>query len=511
MYYQYYGKADLLTPAVGGWALGEVQYSADTNDLLFAPILCTNPPTGFFRAVGAGNEARIQPDPYFFHAIEPSGPSTSDGVNAQFHVTLQQTAASDVTIFYSMSRTAANGLDYTISGVGHSDTVGSVVISAGNSEAPVVVQAKYDPNIDFDEFAVFSLVPTNGYVVDPSYATTSITISDHFGTNLFGIVATNDPSWGWAVALDYFAPSNCLVLSVNYADTRLTGTYPGAPCNFALLDTSHIIAPWSVVTNVGQYWMEINIATAKATTNGYAIGDLFFGNWTSDGYTAQAYIGRVSASGLMADPLWVALPNETDQVSGSLHLDQTGVWGYDLLVVTGQDGDYTGTTRGIWRVNPATQTATQVTRIPAAHLEGALTVPNDSAYGPWAGKLLTGDEYQKVIYAVAPDGSYTPYPLGISPDTFRLIPGNQDLYCCAISGAPQCLVLKLSRQLLAPYVGDILIIQSGEVSEGPPAVVIAHWDGVSFRLTTILLGNSLPGYSIEHAVFAPTDIPAFQP
>lgn len=508
-YYQFYSKTNLITPASGGWALGEVRLCPDgTNDIWFDPLSCTNPPSNFFRAVGAGNEARLEPDRYWYHAIEPSGRLATDGVNAQFHVVLQQTTASDLTVFYAMSGTASNSTDFTITGVPLGATVGSAVVPAGHSSTPVVVQPVYSLP-DFDEFAVFTLIPTNGYTVDPTNAVVSITISDNLGTNIFDVVATNYPSWGWAVDLDYTPVYGSLVLSVNYADQLYSpATVPGFPCNFALLGTSGTILPWSVVTNVGQYWMELHLATAKIATNGYAVGDVFFGNWTNGDSVSQAFVGRVSADGSAAAPLWLALPNETDQLSGGLYLDQTGIWGYDLLVTTGQEGDFTGTTRGVWRVNPAAQTATQITRIPAAHLEGALTVPNDARYGPWAGKLLTGDEYQKVIYAIAPGGGWTPYWLDISPDTFRLIPADQDLYCCAIAAYQPNVVLKLSRDLLAPYAGDVLIIQSGEVGGVPPTVCVAHWNGLSFDVTRIPLAGSFPGYAFEHAVFAPISIPA---
>jgi hypothetical protein len=349
--------------------------------------------------------------------------------------------------------------------------------------------------IDFDVFAVFTLLQTNGYVADPSNATVSVTISDNLGTNLFSVVGTNNPAWGVPVDIDYFAPSNCLVLSVNYGD--------GAPCNFALLDTNHNLTQWSGVTNLGDGFTEIKIATAKSAGNGYAAGDLFFGNLAAGG------VGRVSADGTAANLNWLTLPGEPDYVAGDLCLDQTGLWGNDLMAVTGWGEDVPGS-YGVWRINALAQTATQVTRIPAEHLEGVLTVPNDARYGPWAGKLLTGDEFLKLIYAVDTNGGYVAYGLDISPDTFRIIPANQDIYCCAFSNYGPSYIVKLSRQWLTPYIGDILIVQSGEVGMGAAGLYIVEWNGIGFGTRTILLGSVLgePGYAFEKAAFAPIDIPA---
>ena len=295
--------------------------------------------------------------------------------------------------------------------------------------------------------------------------------------------------------------SNCLVLSLNYAD--------GGPCNFALLDANHNLTQWSSVTNLGDGFTEIKIATAKMTTNGYTVGDLFFGN------TLPGGIGRVSADGTAANITWLTISPEDDPLAGDLYLDQTGIWGHDLLAVAGTHAAWPGT-RDVWRVNAATGIATLVTNIPTGHLEGVLTLPNDARYGPWAGKLLTGDEGQKVIYAVDTNGNYRAYGradgLDISPDTFRLIPAaseRQNLYCCAIANGYVGYVLKLSWEVLAPHAGDVLVVQSGEVGLGLPGVYVVHWNGSGFTTWSFMLGSTLgdAGFSFEKAVFAPIDIP----
>ena len=172
---------------------------------------------------------------------------------------------------------------------------------------------------------------------------------------------------------------------------------------------------------------------------------------------------------------------------------------------------------GVWEVNPQTLAATPITNIWCQHLEGALTLPNSTNYGPWAGKLITADEQSKLIYAVGTNGAVQAFGAGqgldISADTFRLIPTNQCLYCCANSPSYDSLVLKLSAHWFQPYVGDILIVQSGEVGEGQAALYIVEWNGSSFTIPwTIFLGDHLDSsYFFEKAAFAPVDLPAAPP
>jgi len=145
-------------------------------------------------------------------------------------------------------------------------------------------------------------------------------------------------------------------------------------------------------------------------------------------------------------------------LGGDLYVDQTGVWGNDLLAVSGDEGQLDDT-RGVWRIHNSTN-VTLVTRIPSRHLEGILTLSNNPAqYGPWANMLLTGDDYLGLIYAVDTNRNWTPYNLGICPDTIRLIPTNRDLYCVYFA-LVQSMVLKVSRNWLTNYVGDVLMVQA---------------------------------------------------
>jgi hypothetical protein len=82
-------------------------------------------------------------------------------------------------------------------------------------------------------------------------------------------------------------------------------------------------------------------------------------------------------------------------------LDLNGVRGTpgDLFVVSGDGDPISGEGGNVWRVTPGA-VMTHIAQIfkpgqpkVRAHLEGVIVVPNDpDTYGPWAGKIVTGDE-----------------------------------------------------------------------------------------------------------------------
>ena len=143
-------------------------------------------------------------------------------------------------------------------------------------------------------------------------------------------------------------------------------------------------------------------------------------------------------------------------------------------------------------------------------LERPITLTNDvNKWGPWAGKVITGDETTRQIYAIAADGAVTSFELGIAPEDFDIIPPNQDLYCVNYRYNEPSTVLKLSRQVLANYVGDLVVTQAGEVSGGA-AVFIVSWNGTAFAVRRIPLPPAT-GAHFEHVTFAPLNLPALNP
>jgi hypothetical protein len=282
------------------------------------------------------------------------------------------------------------------------------------------------------------------------------------------------------IGIDHHTPTNKIVMSVNYG----TG---GTPYNFELVASDGSRAQFSAISG---YTDEIKIATAKDNLGGFTPGELFTGNG-NDGE-----IVRISADGSAVQNPWVSLGAGNGLMRGSLHVDRTGVWGGDLVVCTTQGY--------VWRVNSAGSASLVSADFAGIHLEGLLTVPNDATkYGPWAGKALIGAEGYGATIAMAPDGSYTIYYLGISPEDIDLIPDNQNFFgvnfgSSQLMGAP--------ASAFDGMEGDILIAQefpgylwhvkwNGSAFETEVLAEVAQWEHVTFSTAGIIeippIGGSL--------------------
>ena len=139
-------------------------------------------------------------------------------------------------------------------------------------------------------------------------------------------------------------------------------------------------------------------------------------------------------------------------------------------------------------------------------LEGVITLHNNTnQWGPWAGKILTGEEGNGILYAIDTNGTVSPYDLGIEPDHFVLIPANQDLYACDYGGR----VIKLSRTFLTNYVGDLLVTQEGGGSSYPTELCIVNWGGTNFVTRAIngsVVTNGIGQF--EDTTFSPLNLPS---
>ena len=129
-------------------------------------------------------------------------------------------------------------------------------------------------------------------------------------------------------------------------------------------------------------------------------------------------------------------------------------------------------------------------------------MPNDPVkYGPWAGKILAGQEQSGLICAVASDGTVTAYNLGLgAPEDLRLIPSGQNLYCLDFTFNQ---LLKVAAGYFGVFVGDILVVDEGRGC-AVAGLYIVHWEGGRFVVRQIPIATS----ELEHVTFAPMDIPA---
>jgi len=261
------------------------------------------------------------------------------------------------------------------------------------------------------------------------------------------------------------------------------------------IDSNGQVTPWSLVSNLLE---EVKVATAKQTASGWEQGQLYFGLGIGAG--AEGEIGQVSTDGTGVTLNWADLPLPPGEFfRGSLAFDQTGILGGDLIAVTGGP-DEQGGARQVWRVDSA-GAPTLIASIGTGHLEGVVVLPNDPVWGVWAGKVLTGDEYDGVIYAIDTSGTATPYSLGIYPEDFDLIPPDQDLYCTDSGGA----ILKIPRACFADYVGQLLITQAGEHMQ-PAALYVVRWHGGPVVSVRSPYPSGFSGH-FEQVTFAPVSLP----
>jgi len=335
------------------------------------------------------------------------------------------------------------------------------------------------------------LILTNTYFVgSPSQATVTVQDSDDATANIVTVAPLNAP-----VSIDYQPTTNSLIVSVNLSQESVGGE----PVNFARVDSSGTSNAWSTLHGMGVANDEIKLAIVKASTNGWTQGDMYFG-------TAQVgKIGKIKADGSSVNTNWATLPGETNFLGGSLYFDQTGVFGNDLIVVTGRSPTDSLDGGAVWRVN-ASSNATLIAQIDNPFgtgrlLEGVLTVPNDLKYGPWAGKILAGQEQSGLICSVEANGTVTTYNLGFgAPEDLRLIPSGQSLYCLDF---PNNRMLKVPALNFAAFVGDILVVDEGRGC-ALAGLYVVHWEGGWFVVRQIPIATS----ELEQVTFAPIDIPA---
>jgi len=497
LWWELFSKDDLNPPTtLPNWTPIELMYNTSGTNLIWFTPIGTNALSGFFRAVGGNTVVGIAPDIYEHDPKEPCSSEGSPTVG-KFDLSITPAVPYDMLVRYSISGSAANGVDYVTNS-------GSFLVASNTTSAVIEIVPLFDTIIEFSESVTFTLtintnVTSGGYLIDPSKPAATMWISDC--SNYLQVAAINLVS---PAGIDYHPVQQKLLFGVNL-DTN------GETNNLAVLGTNGLVARWSGIHGMAE---ERKLLTVKSTNNnlGLVVGDVLFN-------TANAgELGWLSANGSVSNLSWCVLTNETDLLEGSIWIDQTGIFGNNLLAVSGF-GFVVGGTRGLWSI-PAKTNTVQLTRIPTFHLEGLLSLSNNAQFGPWAGKLLSADEDKGLIYAFDTNALATPFRLDIGVDKLLLIPTNQDVYCVFYddSDHDSGKILKLSRDTLTSYVGDILAEQAGEVDSPPqfaaPKLFVNHWDsGIgNFSVRRINLPDCLSGVGhFEGITFAPVDIPAVAP
>ena len=428
-------------------------------------------------------------------------PNTNTGVakiTGQFSVVRDDTRNElpALTVSYQLSGSATNNVDYT-------NMAGTVMIPAGLLSTAVYIEPLYDGLFDGDETVTITLTKVNDhYLINSILASATLVILDNDGTNKIQTVANINRPCG----IDYHPPTDSLIVSPNHNS--------GLPVNFvrvSKLTTSTnvltVVSNWSGLSGDGE---EIKLVTVKATGNGFTNGTVFFGSGTN--------IGWISPTGNASNKVWGVLTNvaltNTHPLRGSLCMDETGLFSNSVIAVASSPGATSGF-KGVWAVNSNRQTRL-IASIGTAHLEGVIVMTNNVAkWGPWAGKILTGDEMQfpPPLYTISTNGAVTTndttqlFPGGIQTEDFEVIPPNQDYYACDLFGSK---LLKVSRDYFTNYVGDLLILDAGDGgSSSNGKIYVLKWDVASNSFLTRRL-LSFPG-PLEHATFAPVNLPPLTP
>ncbi len=276
------------------------------------------------------------------------------------------------------------------------------------------------------------------------------TVTSAGGT--FGVVLTAlNTDFNNHTGIDYHQQSRSVVASANSPS--------GQPHNFELIDGNGAHRAFSNISNLGG---ALKIATARddgqgASPGGFRKGDLFTGTGM------PGVVARVAPDGVAVQNPWVTLTGEMGQPAG-LHVDRTGVFGGDLIVVTDAGG--------VWRINAA-GVAAPVASL-STPLSGVTTIPDDAArYGPWAGKILIGAKEQGAVYAVDAQGGATSYPLGLSPTEIELVPAHENFFgidtgAGKLWGAP--------ADAFTSLIGDVLVAQAS-----PGVLARVRWNGTEFE------------------------------
>ncbi|HEY0140201.1 MAG TPA: RHS repeat-associated core domain-containing protein [Thermoanaerobaculia bacterium] len=267
--------------------------------------------------------------------------------------------------------------------------------------------------------------------------------------------------------LDHHQPSRKLILSAH--------TTAGEPHSFELLagDGGH-----SAFSNVAGLQGNVLVATARDDGQGVSRGGFQPGTlFATTG--ASGVVARISADGASVQNPWVVLPDE-GEITG-LHLDRTGVFGGDLVVVTAAGG--------VWRVS-ASATPTRLAAFDT-RLAGVAVVPDDVlAYGPWAGKVLAGAKELGSVYAIDAQGQSVSFAVGLNPQDIDIVPAHENFY--AIDHTSRKL-LGAAEGALTGIIGDIIVTQ-----ESPGLVSRVRWDGTGFVVTGLA---EAPG--LKQVAFSP--------
>ncbi len=246
------------------------------------------------------------------------------------------------------------------------------------------------------------------------------------------------------IGIDYYQPTNEIVMSVNYPG--------GIPNNFDVVAADGTLSPYGSVSGLTNevYMAGIRSSSCQQT---FQTGEVYFGTGT------PGVIAKLSADGTTLTDPWVTLPNEGGLLRGGLFQDVYCVAGGDLIVTT--------TAGDVWRVTSA-GVATEVASSVGQVLEGPTTVPdNPVRYGPWARQILVSDEANGVIWSIDPTTGITGHWDGGgafgSAEGVHVVPPNQNFFGVDFADG---MIQGAAASQFTGVVGDVVLATE---SSGAPA------------------------------------------
>lgn len=282
-------------------------------------------------------------------------------------------------------------------------------------------------------------------------------------------VATDIPL---PVGIDVRAGQGQMIVSVNLQD----GSKPYDP---TLMDFQSLTpggAHAYIFPNVKGLTDEQKVTSVRCqvVSAGWTSGDLF----TGTGVPGQ--IIRIHSDGTFNKP-WVTIPTPggADVFRGGLHIDETGIWGFDMLAVT-----HAGR---VFRIN-SSGGITELPKPNVATPEAINTFPNDPAhYGVFAGKLVIGGEDDGKFYTIGPaDAGWTSWDFGLNSLTTRFAFSIEDLKIIRPNSnyyqteEAFNTVYRASAADLAPFAGDLILVE-----EVPSRLWRMHWNGSTFEVSLL--------------------------
>ncbi len=483
-------NVDLLTNQQA-LTLGQIlTNSAGASTMVISNVSLSNPGQNFLFVHATNTVLSLFTDNSGV-AFAPSDTNGTLGSEADFVITRNNTATNALTVLYTISGTASNGVDYA-------NVSNSVVIQGGAANTTVGIVPLFNTNYpDFSKTVTLTLMQSDNYLIDTNNGPSARIIigAANNGNEWFQFINAI-PNGASAAYSDF---TNRLILSINLGG--------GDPANFASMGTNGTVLDWSGVRFLPEEIQIACVPTNFPNTN-FTNGDLFFNTG------GAGAVGWLSADATRSNLTWLTLSGETNGLRGGVFFDTTGVFGNALIVaVSGADDTQGG--GDVWLVHSQTN-ATLLANL-HTHLEGIAVIPNDPKYGPWAATALVGaeagmntgstnaaDHSPSCLFALDTNGVSTPYFLGLVVDSIYVVPANRDLY---VPSPDLGVLLKLPRNLLTNHVGDVLI--STEIADDSGLrnlFSFVRWNTNTMAFDQTFLVPQALAY--EQGVFAPINIPA---